>query len=264
MTSISAGPERQQVTTDRNAEQISRANPIPLHHQLRNLLERQIRNGVWAPHQMIPTENELVKQHEVSRITVRQALAALVAEGLLYRQQGKGTFVAPPKISEPLDSLFGFAEVLQKQGRLPAIHVLAIETQVASPEVCRNLLLPSGAEATYIERRVDVDGQPLFFDQSFLPAAFGLQPTRRELESQALLQWLEAAGHSIGDAVHSIAARVVSPEEAAVLQLGAGSPVLVARRVAYTDRGQTLVYSQAIYRSDRYEYRVKLKRAREG
>src|SRR5205807_1250315 len=98
---------------------LERSNPVPLYYQLKEVLKQQIRAGHLAPHTAIPSEPELVMQYQVSRATVRQALAELVHEGLLYRQHGKGTFVSEPRIQQTLGELISFTETMRRRGKQP-------------------------------------------------------------------------------------------------------------------------------------------------
>lgn len=238
---------------------ISRNSPVPLHRQLRDILEQQIRDGVWAPHQMIPTESELMERYGLSRTTVRQALAALVADGLLYRQQGKGTFVAPPRIAQPLDQLVGFAEILLQQGLEPDIHVLGVRQEPAPPEVAGHLDLAAGAPVVAVARRVDVDGEPLFWDRSYWPAHLG-EPAPADLAGRPVLRWLEDRGLHLAEAALTLAARGATAEEAAILRLPRGSPVMAIDRTVYAAGGQPVLYSAVVYRSDRYQFQIRLER----
>lgn len=239
---------------------ISRANPLPLHHQLRQTLEEQIRAGLWAAGTAIPTEYELMERYGVSRTTVRQALAALVADGILYRQQGKGTFVAPRRIAQPLDSLEGWIESLLQQGLHPQVHLMALTTAAGTPEICQRLEVAAGAPLLLLERRVDVGDEPLFWDRSWLPAHLGLRPDPQTLLSRPLFRWLEASGLPPAEASLTLSARPATPAEAAVLRLPAGGAVLDIQRTVYTTGGRPLLDSRVVYRSDRYQYQIRLTR----
>ncbi|MBI3962513.1 MAG: GntR family transcriptional regulator, partial [Deinococcus sp.] len=92
---------------------MARDSVIPLYYQLKELLRERIEAGEWEPGNQIPTEEELCERYKVSRITVREAIQGLVSEGLLYRQQGRGTFVAKAKIQQGLQRLTSFTEDMQ-------------------------------------------------------------------------------------------------------------------------------------------------------
>src|SRR2546428_9384407 len=104
---------------------LERSNPLPLYYQLKEVLKQQIRDGHLAPHTTIPSEPELVIRYQVSRATVRQALAELIHEGLLYRQRGKGTFVNEPRVQQTRGELISFSETIRRQGKVPGGQLLA-------------------------------------------------------------------------------------------------------------------------------------------
>src|SRR5207237_9066590 len=106
---------------------LERTNPLPLYYQLKEVLKQQIRSGHLAPHTAIPSEPELVANYHVSRATVRQALAELVHEGLLYRQHGKGTFVCEPRVQQTVSILTSFTEEMKRRGKRPGGILLISE-----------------------------------------------------------------------------------------------------------------------------------------
>src|SRR3569833_738583 len=103
--------------------------PIPLYYQLKERLTQQIMGGDFQPGTLMPSERELSDRYGISRMTVRQALGEMVKEGLLLREQGKGTFVAEPKITQGLLRLTSFSEDMQSRGLKPDSHVRAVYVQ---------------------------------------------------------------------------------------------------------------------------------------
>ncbi len=114
---------------------------LPLHTQLKNHICAQIRAGVLKPDDMLPGERQLAQDLDLSRTTVRQALSELVAEGVLYRRHGKGTYVAPNRLEQNLTWLKGFAEELREQNMNPAVRILAARLEPAPAEVAARLNL---------------------------------------------------------------------------------------------------------------------------
>ena len=106
---------------------LDRASPVPLHVQLRSFLLQQIESGALKPGDAIPAERELVSRFGISRITVRQAIADLMAEGFLYRQHGRGTFVRSHKIEQELSTLTGFVEEMAARGLVPGAKLISAE-----------------------------------------------------------------------------------------------------------------------------------------
>src|SRR5829696_3091820 len=93
-----------------------KGGPLPRYYQLKEILHEKIRTGQWQPGALIPSERELCAQYGLSRMTARQSVIELVREGLLYRVQGKGTFVARPRITQQLMALTGFSQDMAARG----------------------------------------------------------------------------------------------------------------------------------------------------
>src|SRR5690349_19645318 len=115
------------------------AGPTPLYDQLKEILRQEIAKGAYRPEEQLPSETQLVQRYNISRTTVRQALNDLVNEGILYRRQGKGTFVAPPKIEQELVRLTDFVEDMAQAGLNPSSKVISLTEEAASPEVAATL-----------------------------------------------------------------------------------------------------------------------------
>lgn len=239
------------------------ASPVPLYHQLKERLAGEIRSGRWVPHQAIPPERELIALYGVSRTTVRQALAELVAEGFLYRLQGRGTYVAPaPVIHHTLNNLVGYVEELQLLGLDPQVAVIHLEQRVPPAETATALELPAGEAAVYLLRRVLVHEQPLLLLASWLPPAIGNRLDPSDLTSSNLPSLLEKQGFSPARGELTIGAVSLEQAEAALLGLPDGSPELVVTRILRTGEGRPLEWSRALYRPDRYQFTIALRRRR--
>src|SRR6218665_1219078 len=125
---------------------ISTDNPVPMHLQLRDLLRSQIVERHLAPLSKLPSESQFSEMHGISRITVRQALASLQNEGLIFKVQGKGAFVSQPKARQDVTSLKGFDEAMAPQGYKTRNDLLSFEQVTGISDVARKLSLPDGAE----------------------------------------------------------------------------------------------------------------------
>jgi GntR family transcriptional regulator len=240
-------------------------SPLPLYQQLKIALRRALEAGVWAPDQAIPTERELTAQYGVSRITVRQALADLVGEGLLYRRHGKGTFVAPgtvQPISETLSDLTGHLEELQRRGLKPETEVLALAKQPLPIEVAAALNRPEGAEGWFLHRRTRLEGAPLMLAEVWLPADLGISLDAEHVQRYGFNHILTEHGHPLARGWQRISAQTARAEEARLLAIKRGEALLRVVRVIYGVDDRPLVWFRTLYRADRYEYEVELKRRR--
>lgn len=148
------------------------AGPMPLYHQLKLALREEIERGVYKPGDRLPSELELIRQYGISRITVRQALNELEAEGLIVRRHGKGTYVAERRIEQELVRLTDFIEDMQQARLNPSSRVLAFVHEPASLAVARALNLKEGTEVVRVERLRLADERPMALDNTWLPLAF--------------------------------------------------------------------------------------------
>src|SRR5215211_5088863 len=116
-----------------------KSGPLPRYYQLKEIIRERIRSGEWATGSPIPSERELCARYGISRMTARQSITELVNEGLLYREQGKGTYVGRPKIAQQLLSLTGFTEDMQARDQRPGARVLTAEMWSADQETAERL-----------------------------------------------------------------------------------------------------------------------------
>ena len=233
---------------------------VPLYVQLKGLIREKIRSGELKPHEALPGERQLVEAYGLSRTTVRQALNELVAEGVLYRRHGKGTFVAPPKLEQHLARLTGFAEELRARGVQPEIHVLSAGMRVAPDHVREALGLAPGAEVAMIQRMVAVDLYPLFLDRTYLIEHIGRLVLGADLTAESIYATIERLGYPIREGVQTISAVALSAVDARLLQVEPGDPALLIRRITYIEEDRPIEYAEALYRADRYQYQMRLRR----
>ncbi|WP_298460586.1 GntR family transcriptional regulator [uncultured Cellulomonas sp.] len=221
---------------------------------LRSLVTHELRVG-----DAIPSERLLCERFGVSRMTVRQAVDALVVEGLLEREQGRGTFVAPAKVDLQV-RLSSFGEEMARRGMVASSRVIAAEEVPATPDVADALELVPGDPVHHLHRVRYADGEPMAIEQSWVPRLLvpGLfdhgPPT-------SVYGELRAVGLDPDWGEDTVAASEIDAPGAAMLGLRAGAAVLrLARR---TFAGQTAcVYSRSSYRADRYELWVPLRAPR--
>ncbi len=234
----------------------------PLHVRLRNALQERIMTGDLPPHSPLPGERPLMTQYGVSRATIRQAIAELCSEGVLYRLPRRGTYVAAPKFSATLAELVGFAEELHERGLMADTTVLSLAVGTADASEAEQLEVQAGARVLRIERLVRVERAPLFYDQTLLPADVGEGLTAAEVSSLPLYTLIERRGVRLGEGDQTIDAVRATGREAARLQVSEGSPLLRVRRVTRGSDGRVVEAALAHYRSDRYQYRLTLRRQR--
>lgn len=206
------------------------------------------------PGSPIPTERALATQFDVSRTTVRQALAELTVEGRLHRVQGKGTFAAEPKVAWRLQ-LSSYTEDMRAQGRQPASRLLELDEQPADAELARLLDIRPGAKVLRLRRLRLADSEPMAIETTHL-ALGRFRGLRRYIEpGGSLYQVLrERFGVEFGHAEETIETALASPEEAELLGADVGLPMLLLSRHSFDRDGRPVEWVRSIYRGDRYKF----------
>lgn len=233
----------------------------PRHYRLRTAIIQKIASGQWRPHQAIPSERELEKLFGVSRATTRRALDDLVSAGYVYREQGRGTFVAPPRERLPQAELLGFIEELEKSGVRVQVRALDLRVTAATETVAASLGLAPGDAVIGLRRLVSSDGLPLLLSESYMPEALGGSGLYALLARETpVYRALELSGVTIARGQQRLRAVLLDPEAAALLDARPGDPGLELVRVTYTLEGTAIEYSRGIYHGDRYQYVIDLNR----
>jgi len=254
---------RQQVQLGEN-KGIDHNSPLPYYFQLKQLLAEEIESGRWQPEQQIPSEFELCEQFGVSRTVVRQAINNLVQDGLLYRQKGKGTFVAKPKILEGLaQNLSGFYEDMVARGLKPVTKVLEQTKVKANRKVAEYLELSLGDPVIKIDRLRFVNDEPFVLVTTYLPYEICPSLLEEDLNSQSLYALLEDKyGLKIHRGRRTLEAVAADEHEAYLLKVRVGAPLMLINSVSYLADGRPIEYFHALHRGDRSKFEVALIRVR--
>jgi GntR family transcriptional regulator len=232
---------------------LSRITRIPLHQQIYEILRSKILQGIWASGVLFPTEMELMTEYQVSRATIRQVMERLVREGLVFRQQGRGTFVAEPTLEQGLSRIISFTEDMRRRGLVPETRILAEEIFSANPDVCRALNLREAEKVAYLKRLRLANNEALCIEESFISDSlcpglfktdFSVQPLRETLDEQF--------GIRIVRALQKIHAITASHEIARELQIPSNSALLFIERTSFNELDQPIEFLRLYFRGDRY------------
>jgi GntR family transcriptional regulator len=232
---------------------IVRAPGTTVHAQIEDWLAGAIASGQLAAGDRLPTEHDLAAWLGVSRMTLRHALGELAQRGLVSRAVGRGggTFVAEPKLDQDLTTLAGFSEQLRRHGLVAGARVLSAAEHPASPAAARALGL-AAKEPVYDVRRIRLAaGRPIVLEHSLFPAARFTGMLDCPLDG-SLYELLE---QKYGQRPHR-AREVLEPvsanqQEAVLLQVAAGAPLMLVERTAYDQDGQALEFARDLFRGDR-------------
>ncbi|MCV7225109.1 GntR family transcriptional regulator [Mycolicibacterium komossense] len=232
-------------------ETIDRNSAIPLYVQLSDLIRERIKRGEWVPDQKIPSENELNQLYGISRMTARQVLSKLVDEGLLFRVQGKGTFVAHRKISTQSPSYRGIREQLEQQGYATSTEILGAALVDADARSAEQLGLPVGTPVYSIRRLRRVDGAPISLHESFVPQSLAPGVIDHDLVGEQLCTVLDRDfGLRMAEVSETLEAATASKSQAKLFGNQPGAPLLLLeQRIAAPD-GHPFEFTRIHFRGD--------------
>lgn len=223
------------------------------------VLLRQIERGQYPIGEAIPTEHTLAQSFKVSRSTIRNAIRALVSAGLLKPTPGVGTIVIRARPETKLATLRGLTEDLRVKGMSTKAYVLMAKLVEASPSIRAQLELIQNERVLHLIRLRKLASTPFALLNSYVPESVGIQPD--EDFSGPLYDLIERSHRlHITYGKDIIGARAAKADEAEVLEIKVGSPVLTIRRTAFLEYDRPVEYVEATIRSDLYEYHVTLPR----
>jgi GntR family transcriptional regulator len=201
---------------------------------------------------------------DVSRTVVRQALKELTYEGLITREKGRGTFVAEPKINEGLfQSLTGFYQDMLARGHQPISRVLKQELIPASRPINDYLKLAPGDQVIEIQRLRFVQDEPIVLVTTYLPYSACPSLLQVDLTHRSLYEYIEEeCGLRIARGRRTIEAVAAGEEEAHLLQVEEGAPLILLNSISYLEDGTPIEYYRALHRGDRARFEVALVRYR--
>ncbi len=225
----------------------------PLYRQLMQRLRGDIASGIYPVHSRIPSEQELCAAYQVSRVTVRKALAELTREGLLRRMQGKGTFVCAPRIHQSLKDVNSFHEACRMMGSAPGTRVISAQIIAADADVAASLSL-SGETAVEIVRLRLADDSPVMLETNRFPMTY--EWLLEEKLDGSLYRLLENRGASAAKGIHEISLCYATPAQARLLGVETGTALLQLQQVIYDQNGAPLHTSHQVIRGDRFTFRI--------
>ncbi len=241
---------------------VSREGNTPLFFQLSDALTAQIQAGAYAPGDLLPSENDLIAQYSVSRTTVRRAIQELVNDGLAYTIHGKGTFVAERQLTQHLNRLTSFSHDVAQRGMQPSRRILQVDIQFPDQHLAAQLRISPSTTVIYLARLLLADGEPVSIGHTYLPTTV-IAPhqgafTKAALEQEGLYALLRRLGLELLGGEQIVSASAASAEEAQLLEVPPGSPLLSSERLAWAQRETPVEFTLMKSRSDKARWRIAL------
>jgi len=241
-------------------DHIVRDSKLPFYQQLYEILRGRIQRGDWKPGDMIPSEKELIEQYGVSRVTARQALDALVQDGLIYRERGRGTFVAHPTVEQASSRIISFTDEMRQRGVVPRTEVLSAGLVPAQQDIAERLSIARGDELVRLVRLRLADNEPMTVEEAYfvhswcrglLELDYRSGSLRELLERHYGIRWMRAK--QVTRAINA------PPDLAATLGIKPRAAVLYIERVSHNTQDVPLEFLRLYHRGDRYALYSELK-----
>lgn len=230
----------------------TRGSHVPLYEQIESSIRTRIASGELGPLDRVESETELAESFSVSRMTARKAIEALVREGLLFRRQGKGTFVADRKIAYGLSTQLSFSTSMAEAGHSVRTEVVDSAIGRADPAVAEALGLASGSVTVYVRRIRFVDGVPAALHESWLPGTL-VAVLDHDLTG-SLNTLMAALGHEVSSTHDYVEAVECTPEVSGMLQCLTRAATIKVSGVGLSATNHPLRYTEAHYRGDRFRF----------
>lgn len=234
---------------------LDRSAAVPLYVQLGDILRRRIESGEWEQNSRIPSEHELNREYGLSRMTVRQVLTTLVNEGLLFRVQGKGTYVAPGKISTRSPAYMGMRQQLEEAGYTTSTKLIEAVVETPDAIVAKQLKLDKGEQVVRIARLRSAEDDPISIHISHVPLRLAPSLIERDSASEQLCVILDREYDLVmGHVEETLESARASTSEGKLLAINPGEPLLLLRQTVSTPEGLPFEYTRILLRGDRIKF----------
>jgi GntR family transcriptional regulator len=232
----------------------SEARRAPAYQHLRRTLQHAVENGEFKPGQALPGERELGKLLDLSRVTVRKAIAGLVGDGLLVQRHGAGTFVAE-RIVKSFSKLTSFTDDLRARGLDPKSVFLDRSVGEVTPEEAMALNVSPGTQVVRYYRLRTAGDQPLALERTAVPQSVLADPS---MVGNSLYEAFAERGIRPSRALQRLRAIAFDAEQARLMQLPEGSPGLFIERRTFLEDGRVVEFTRSFYRGDAYDFVAEL------
>lgn len=222
----------------------------PQYRQIEQALRERISR--LLPGARLPSDAELCAEFGVSRMTARNAMQQLAEDGLITRSPGRGSFVAEPPAHRRANRLMTFTREMRRAGRVPSSQVLDRVVRSATPAEADSLGIAAGDPVVYLRRLRLADKEPMALEATVLDGACADAVMTADLARGSLHETLGRAGIVLRRGNSTIGAAAATPEDARLLAVATGDPLLVERRVIADGHGRRIEATESRYPADRY------------
>jgi GntR family transcriptional regulator len=226
----------------------------PHYRQIEQALRERI--ATLAPGERLPSDAELCAQFGVSRMTARNAMERLALDGLIRREPGRGSFVAAPPAHRRATRLMTFTQEMLRTGRVPGSRLLTRAVRPSTPTEAASLGIEAGDRVVHVRRVRLADGKPIALESAVLLGVCADVVMNADLVSGSLHETLARTGFVLHRGTGTITAAAATADDASLLAIPLGSPLLVERRVIVDGHGRRIEATESRYAADRYGLEV--------
>ncbi|MBW4438448.1 MAG: GntR family transcriptional regulator [Pleurocapsa minor GSE-CHR-MK-17-07R] len=243
---------------------INRHSFTPIYIQIAQAIIRSVEEGQYTYGAQLPSERELAERFNVSRLTARQANEELIKRGIAYRQQGKGTFVARPRIRE-VSGLISFSDEIQERGLQPSSVVLVQQQVAATDEMAKKFQVKPGTRLLELNRIRLADGQPIAVQYALINLPLCPKLADKSFDGESLYRLLrdECQVYPLWVDME-MEARIVNRQEAEWLNMQPGEAVLVAHCLTFTETFDVIEVVNSVYPGNRFPFYIGRQRIIQG
>ena len=239
----------------REDRSLDRHSPIPLHQQLSDLLAEAIRKGQLKPREQLPSENDLIDRFNVSRFVVRQTLNNLGRQGMIYTEQGRGSFVAAQKIIKPLDILQSYHAGMKKAGIDVDVRIIRKSIVTPPEDIARQLALKRNEKVILLERVAYTHDSPLNLLISHIALGSHDQKILVHFEGGSLYDFLaKECDIQLKSSRNNIEITFAGENESRLLNWARGSVLLEISGVSYDQSRKPVEYSRVVYPGSMFRF----------
>ncbi|MCI6729821.1 MAG: GntR family transcriptional regulator [Candidatus Faecousia sp.] len=237
---------------------LDKSVPIPLYYQLKSILLNKIKTGVYQEGQCIPTEIQLAESLQISRSTVRQAVAELVQEGWLERKTSKGTFVCHPESSTTyIRSFEPFHQQVRRLGKTPHTELLELKVIEATAPLAKAMAISPGDKVISMFRRRFADDEPMVTIHNHLPWDICNFVIGHDFQWESLYEIMTKTAASRPVRTRTIvSAEKASSNDVNLLSIKPGAPILCFQTISYNAVGKIVDYASSHYRGDSNKFEI--------